>query len=84
VQLVQFHDPACVFAQAADRRDEAGGSHSREDCAKCAVAPLQKAVAKGYKDVDHLKKDEDLKALREREDFKKLVAELEAANAKKP
>jgi hypothetical protein len=31
-----------------------------------------------------MKKDDDLKALRGRDDFKKLVAELEAAKAKKP
>ena len=29
------------------------------------------------KDAEHMKKDKDLDALREREDFKKLVAELE-------
>lgn len=35
-------------------------------------------------DVEHVKKDDDLKALRKREDFKELVAELEAASLKKP
>ena len=77
-----LYNAACVFALAADRRDEPGGSLSKEDCAKRAVALLQQAVAKGYKDVEHLKKDDDLKALREREDFKQLVAELEAAKAR--
>jgi hypothetical protein len=38
----------------------------------------------GYKDVAHLKKDTDLDALREREDFKKLIAELEAKSEKQP
>jgi hypothetical protein len=38
---------------------------------------LQKAVQAGYKDVAHMKMDTDLDALREREDFKKLLAELE-------
>jgi serine/threonine-protein kinase len=75
---------ACFFALAADRRNEPGGSLSKEECAKRAVALLQQAVAKGYKDAEQMKKDDDLKALRERDDFKKLVAELEAANAKKP
>jgi hypothetical protein len=39
---------------------------------------LRDAVAKGYKDAAHMKKDTDLDPLRSREDFKKLVAELEA------
>jgi hypothetical protein len=34
-------------------------------------------VAKGYKEIDHLKKDDDLKALRERDDYKKLLMEHE-------
>ena len=35
------------------------------------------AVTKGYKDVPHMKKDTDLGPLRQREDFQKLIAELE-------
>ncbi len=42
-----------------------------------AVELLRQAVAKGYKDIEHLKKDDDLKPLREREDYKKLVKDLE-------
>ena len=52
-----------------------------------AMAMLRDAVAKGYKDVDHMKTNKDLDPLREREDFKKVVAELEAAKeapSKKP
>ena len=44
---------------------------------------LRQAVAKGYKDAAHMKKDADLDALRERDDFKKLVAEMEAAGGTK-
>jgi hypothetical protein len=43
-----------------------------------AMAMLRDAVAKGYKDAAHMKKDTDLDPLRSRDDFKKLVAELEA------
>jgi hypothetical protein len=39
---------------------------------------LGDAVSKGYKDVTRMKKDADLDPLRQREDFRKLVAELEA------
>ena len=38
---------------------------------------LRDAVSDGGKDVAHMKKDTDLAPLREREDFQKLVAELE-------
>ncbi len=48
-----------------------------KDDADRAMQWLQKAVQAGYKDAAHMKKDTDLDPLREREDFKKLVAELE-------
>jgi hypothetical protein len=41
-----------------------------------AMAWLTQAVAAGYKDVAHMKEDKDLDALRDRPDFKKLLAEL--------
>jgi hypothetical protein len=43
-----------------------------------AMAWLHKAVAAGFSDVAHIKNDKDLDPLRERADFKKLLAELEA------
>jgi hypothetical protein len=46
-------------------------------CADEAVALLKQAIAKGYKNAAHIKQEKDLDALREREDFKKLIAELE-------
>jgi serine/threonine protein kinase len=42
-----------------------------------AMKMLRHAVNKGYKDVMKMKTDHDLDPLRQREDFKKLVAELE-------
>jgi hypothetical protein len=42
-----------------------------------AMTMLQTAVAKGYKDVALMKRDEDLDPLRDREDFKKLLKELQ-------
>jgi hypothetical protein len=44
---------------------------------------LRKAVATGYKHLPLIKKDNDLDALRDREDFIKLVADLEVKAAKK-
>jgi hypothetical protein len=43
------------------------------------VEALRQAVAKGYKDADHLKEDKDLDPLRGRDDFQKPLAEEEAA-----
>src|SRR5262249_29170594 len=42
-----------------------------------AVDLLGQAVKAGWKDAAHMKKDTDLEPLRGREDFKKLIAELE-------
>jgi serine/threonine protein kinase len=42
-----------------------------------AMKMLRDAIAKGYHDTAHLKQDKDLDALRERADFKKLLAWLE-------
>jgi tetratricopeptide (TPR) repeat protein len=43
-----------------------------------AMAMLRGAVAKGWKNAVHMQKDSDLDALRKRDDFKKLLADLEA------
>jgi hypothetical protein len=45
---------------------------------------LKDAVAKGYKNVALLRKDKDMDSLREREDFKRLLAELEAKYPQSP
>jgi serine/threonine-protein kinase len=42
-----------------------------------AMTTLQRAVAAGYKDAANLRKNTDLDTLRSREDFQKLLAELE-------
>jgi eukaryotic-like serine/threonine-protein kinase len=66
---------AAVSALATDSAKD--DTTLREQYAARAVALLRQAVAKGYKDIAHLKKDEDLKALRSREDYQKLLQELE-------
>jgi tetratricopeptide (TPR) repeat protein len=42
-----------------------------------AMDHLKKAVAAGFKEIENIKKDPELASLRDREDFKKLVADLE-------
>jgi serine/threonine protein kinase/tetratricopeptide (TPR) repeat protein len=48
-----------------------------------AMAWLTKAVAAGWEDAAHMRKDPDLDSLRNRDDFKKLLAELDKTPEKK-
>jgi serine/threonine-protein kinase len=54
------------------KRKELAGSYADQ-----AMELLRQAVAKGYKDAAHLKKDGDLDPLRARSDFQALLAELD-------
>jgi hypothetical protein len=47
---------------------------------KEALEHLQKAVATGYTNVDHMEKDEDLKSLRDLDEFKAILLSLRLAN----
>jgi tetratricopeptide (TPR) repeat protein/tRNA A-37 threonylcarbamoyl transferase component Bud32 len=71
-----LYDLACVCAlAAAAAKDDA--KHEDQYAAR-AVELLRQAVAAGFTDVTHMKKDKDLDSLREREEVKKLLAEWEA------
>jgi len=70
---------AAVFR--ANAKSEKGTKDAAAEADR-AVAWLKQAVAAGYKDVANMKKDKDLDELRGREDFKKLMAKLEADNPK--
>jgi serine/threonine protein kinase len=77
---ITLYNAACIcgLAAAAVKEDK-----QRDAYASQAVALLRRAQsAEFFKDrakVEHLKKETDLDVLRSREDFKKFVAELEAA-----
>ena len=64
---MQAKDPAADAARLA-----------KEDGDR-AMNRLAQAVAAGYKNRAHMEKDNDLDALRGREDFRKLLAGLPAA-----
>jgi hypothetical protein len=66
---------ACLYAGMAARSTEP------EKDKELAVDCLKQAIAAGFTNVEKIKKDTDLDPLRDRENFKKLIAELEA---KKP
>jgi hypothetical protein len=65
---------ACLYALMIPRSPE------RAHQADLAMGWLRKAVAAGYKDVNHMKKDKDLDGLHGRADFQKLLDEMEAGN----
>jgi serine/threonine-protein kinase len=69
------YNSACVVAQAfASVKEEATLGKRYGDR---ALALLEQAVALGYRNLAHIKKDPDLDPLRSRADFQKLLARLE-------
>jgi serine/threonine protein kinase len=74
-----LYDAACIRAVTAAVLT---GTDQADAEAERAMAWLKKAVAAGWKNAAHMLKDKDLDALRDREDFKKLLAELAAGAAK--
>jgi serine/threonine protein kinase/tetratricopeptide (TPR) repeat protein len=76
-----LYDAACCRAIAAAVVGAAGGPNAAKDATiegDRAMAWLKKAVAAGFVNAAHMKQDADLHALRDRDDFKKLIADLEA------
>jgi eukaryotic-like serine/threonine-protein kinase len=82
---IGLYNAACIFSLAsaavgkddqleAVERDRFAGRYAQR-----AVDVLRQAAHKGYRDVRHMKVDKDLDPLRERADFKKLLADLEMA-----
>ena len=69
----QLYDFACVYSVASNKIAD-----KKKEYADRAMDLLQQAVKAGWKNAVHMKNDPDLDALREREDFRKLVAALEA------
>jgi tetratricopeptide (TPR) repeat protein len=76
-----LYDAACVHALAAAAAR--GDAALADGYAARAVELLRRAVARGYADLDHLLKDDDLAPLRGRADFRDLVAQLGAARDSK-
>jgi tetratricopeptide (TPR) repeat protein/tRNA A-37 threonylcarbamoyl transferase component Bud32 len=67
-----LYSAACIYAVASTTADA-----DTENYAARAVDLLRRAVENGYKDAAQLQKDKDIDALRSRDDFKKLLGELE-------
>jgi hypothetical protein len=77
------YDAACLLSPCVPivaKHDKLDGKQRKEAAqfyGDAAMKLLREAVSKGYKNVAHLKKDTPLAPLRQRDDFQKLVAELE-------
>jgi serine/threonine-protein kinase len=70
-----LYDISCLFSLASAKAKE----QAQAECyAGRAVTVLRQAVAKGFRDIEHIKKDSDLDPLRLRDDFQKVLRELEA------
>jgi len=78
------YDAGCLFArcvplaQADQKIAEAQRLMLAQQYGDQAMMWLRAAIARGYNDVEHMKTDDDLTSLRQRPDFQKLLAELEA------
>jgi hypothetical protein len=77
------YDAACYLSLCIpivakhDKLDATQRQEAAQLYGDAALQLLRDAVSKGYQDVAHMKKDTDLNPLRQRDDFRKLVAELE-------
>src|SRR5262249_222733 len=77
------YDAACYLSLCVpivakhDRLDATQREEAATFYGDAAMKLLRDAVSKGYQDVARLKKDTDLDPLRQRDDFRKLVVELE-------
>jgi tetratricopeptide (TPR) repeat protein len=68
---VEWYNLACIYAIASGKITD-----KTQEYADRAMGLLRKAVQAGYTNAAHIAKDTDLDSLRERNDFKKLMAEL--------
>ncbi len=86
---LDHYNAACVLARSATvaQKDPKLSASERTELARKyeirAVAGLAQAVAAGFADAAHMKEDPDVASLRQRDDFKKLLGDLEAKHRTK-
>jgi len=77
------YDAACFLSRCIpivanhDKLDDKRRQEAVQFYGDAAMKMLRDAKGKGFRDVAHIKRDTDLEPLRRREDFQKLVTELE-------
>jgi hypothetical protein len=83
----QWFDTACCHAVLAVLAEQNGAGVSAAGAkteADQAMASLRKAISAGYRNAADYRTDAALDSLRKREDFKKLIEELEKPPPAKP
>jgi hypothetical protein len=73
----------CSCVKLADKNDQLAEASRRElaqGYADRALMLLRQAVARGFKDTAHMNRNPDFEPLRARDDFRKLLADLEGKN----
>jgi len=75
----QWCDFACFYAVASSKVADQKAAYANR-----AMELLSKAATAGYKDAARVATDTDLESLRQRDDFKKLLAEMKAGKGKSP
>jgi tetratricopeptide (TPR) repeat protein len=73
------YNAGCAYAVAASQTKDANAAKYADR----AMELLRQSFEKGYIYAEHVKKDDDLTALRERADFQKLLADMDQAQAAK-
>jgi eukaryotic-like serine/threonine-protein kinase len=76
----QIYDLACTRAKLAAAAADSGSGLSPAEAraeADQAMAALRRSVAAGFNSAEKIQKDTDLESLRNRDDFKKLIQELQ-------
>jgi tetratricopeptide (TPR) repeat protein len=78
------YEAACILAlcaSVAEKDDRLTPEQSKQKVelyANQAMKLLREAIQKGFQDLDHLRRDSELAALRSRKDFTEFLAQLEA------
>jgi tetratricopeptide (TPR) repeat protein len=75
------YNAACGYALCVPLAD---GASEKERRGARAVALLREAIGKGYSNLDHLQKDTDLDALRQRDDYRQLIQTFPKDRKEKP
>ena len=76
---VQWYDFACIYSLASPAITD-----KKKEYADRAMELLQMAVKEGWNDAKHAAQDTDLAPIRDREAFKKLLADLQKNAATQP
>ncbi len=82
--LACFHALCAISFRVGNEKPTAEEFAEQKREADLAIETLRKAIAAGYKDLDHIRRDPDLIALRGRADYKALEADLSAETVAAP